>query len=440
MAKQIHFLALPIVVILFSIAQISATNCLAENYPGKWYGWYYPIVDLDEKTHLQSPPAFQNQKVINAWGYKAKPVDEIKDLIPNGFYNIVQHPEIWGPMRINETAYIPKDQWPGEHVKRVREATEKYKGTAYLDEKGHIRNYKAGIPFPGSEDPLEISWNMMKSLNWGQELWVDFTTAIVGKKGHMRFSETSLLNFYFTGRVMGENRPSYMPNPHNYEFLTGYLFRAPYDIRGMVMLSYRYDDPEKDDDSWMYIPALRRVRRMATSQRWDRLPGGNDISYDNATGFYGKPTNYEWKYLGRKELLVGHNPSYEMQMLRNKPGGGVNDKQYQRVNTVVVEYIPKMTAPISRGILYLDPESYVCFYCDNYDKKGRLWIFFNHMWEPHEDGNICPSSYLTADVQRVHSSSNYIWGLWQDEPAMKLKGVTPTFMTMGNLRKYLGGR
>jgi hypothetical protein len=262
----------------------------------------------------------------------------------------------------------------------------------------------------------------------------------VGKKGDMRFSQTSLLNFYYTGRIIGDNIPSFKPNPNNYEILTGYLFREPYDIRGMVNLSYRYDDPDKHDDMWMYIPSLRRVRRMSTAQRWDRLPGGNDISYDNATGFYGKPTNYEWRYLGRKELLVGHNPGYELQMLKDKPGGGVNDKEYQRVNTVVVEYVPKMTAPISRGVLYLDPESYVCFYCENYDKKGRLWIFFNHMWEPHEDGNICPSSYFTADVQRTHTSSAYITGLWQDSPAREIKGVNPDFMIMKNLRHFLGGR
>jgi len=438
--KNKYFLASLAVIFFFFVVLFGALQCSAEEYPGKWYGWYYPHVNLAEQTELASPPAFQDQKVINAWGYKANSVDEIKDLIPEGFYMIVKNPEIWGPIRINETAYVPKDKWPGDHVRLIQEATKKYKGTARLDEKGHIRDYKAGIPFPGSENPLEIAWNNMKSLNWGQELWVDFVTAIVGKSGDMRFSETSLLNFYFTGRVIGDNIPLYKPNPNNYDILTAYLFRAPYDIRGMVNLNYRYDDPDKDDDSWMYITALRRVRRMSTSQRWDRLPGGNDISYDNATGFYGKPTNYEWKYLGRKELLVGHNPSYELQMLKDMPGGGVNDKQYQRVNTVMVEYIPKIISPISRGVLYLDPVSYVCFYCDNYDKKGRLWIFFNHMWEPHMDGNVCPSSYLTADVQRVHTSSNYIYGLWQDKPAEKLKGVTPSFMTMQALRKFTGGR
>jgi hypothetical protein len=429
-----------VVLTLFIFVHITAPCCSARDYPDKWYGWHCPLMDLKDVPPLNSPPAFQNQTVINAWGYKARPVEEIKDLIPEGFYEIVTHPELWGDIRINETQYIPREQWPGEHSKLVIEATKKYKGTATLDEKGHIRNYMSGTPFPGSEKPIEIAWNMIKSLNWGQELQVDMITAIVGAKGDMRFSRMNFLNFCYNGRVFGDNKPAFKPNPNNYDVLTAYLFRDPSDLRGMVNLSYRYDDPDKEDDSWMYITALRRVRRLSTAQRWDRLPGGNDISYDNATGFYGKPTNYEWLYLGRKELLVGHNPSYELQMLKDKPGGGVNNKEYQRVNTVVVAYVPKITSTVSRGVLYLDPESYVCYYCENYDKRGRLWIFFNHMWEPHKDGNVCPSSYLTADVQRVHSSSNYTYGLWQDTPAMTLKGVTPESMTMERLRGVAGGR
>ncbi|SPD73407.1 conserved hypothetical protein [uncultured Desulfobacterium sp.] len=433
----------PILITMFFLQLFVLINCIdtnADDYPDKWYGWHCPLVDLNKEQNYYSPFAFVNQNIINAWGYKAKPVEEIKDLLPEGFYNIIKDPESWGPIRVNETEYIPKEQWPGERIKLRQEATNKYAGTARLDGKGHIRDYKSGIPFPGSENPIEICWNMLKAMNWGQEMWTDFVTAIVGKKGDMRFSKTSLLNFCYKGRIFGDNIPSYNPNPNNYDFLTAYLFREPSDIRGMVNLNYRYDDPDKDDDSWMYITALRRVRRMSTAQRWDKLPGGNDISYDNATGFYGKPTNYAWRYLGRKLLLVGHNTSPELQMLKSKPAGGVNDKEYQRVNTVVIEYTPKITATISKGVLYLDPESYACYYCDNYDKKGRLWIVFNQMWAPHKDGNINPQNYLTADVQRTHTSSNYTYTLWQDTPAVTEKGVTPECMIMESLRNLGGGR
>lgn len=440
MKKQISSLYVPIIVSVFLFFIFNNFHCFAEDYPGKWYGWHCPLVNPADETDFDSPAAFQEQKVVEQWGYQGKPIEKIKDLLPKSFYDIVNNEEAWGPIRINETAYIPKDQWPGVRQKAVIEATKKYKGRAFMDEKGHIQNYMAGIPFPGTEDPVKIAWNFVKAFNWGQTLWADYATAIVDRKGHMRFSVASILNFTFNGRLFGAQKPLYEPNPNNYELLTCYGFKAPYDLLGTVILNYRYDDPDKEDDAWIYIPPLRRIRRMSTAQRWDKLPGGNDIAYDNATGFYGKPTNYQWKYLGRKKILCGHNSSYELQMLKDKPGGGVNDKQYQRVNTVVLEYVPKISATISKGIMYLDPETYHCYYCENYDKRGRLWIVFNHVWNVHENGHKSPSSYLVADVQRTHSSSNYTYNLWQDLNAETIKDLKPEFLKMINLRKIFGGR
>ncbi len=39
------------------------------------------------------------------------------------------------------------------------------------------------------------------------------------------------------------------------------------------MTSYRYLDPDKQDDSWLYLPSLRRVRRLSAAQRSDALFG-----------------------------------------------------------------------------------------------------------------------------------------------------------------------
>ncbi len=64
---------------------------------------------------------------------------------------MINGPEVWGPIRINETAYIPKNKWPGDHIKLRNEATEKHRGEPYLDEKNHVRNYRAGFPFSGSD-------------------------------------------------------------------------------------------------------------------------------------------------------------------------------------------------------------------------------------------------------------------------------------------------
>ena len=36
------------------------------------------------------------------------------------------------------------------------------------------------------------------------------------------------------------------------------FFLEPADVKDTAFLTYDYDDPEKDDDQWMYLPALRK--------------------------------------------------------------------------------------------------------------------------------------------------------------------------------------
>ena len=106
------------------------------NYEGKWYGIFCTDVDPKDMVGVAYGEAFPNQEIINSWGHKAKPIEEIKDLLPEQYYNMCRHPELWGPIRINETEFIPLEKWPGEHQRLRREATQRNKGKAYLDEKG----------------------------------------------------------------------------------------------------------------------------------------------------------------------------------------------------------------------------------------------------------------------------------------------------------------
>ncbi len=408
----------------------------AGTYPDKWYGWYCPDVKKKDMRGLFKGDAFPNQTVINAWGYKANDVDEIKDLLPEGFYNMIKHPELWGPIRINETKYIPKNCWPGEHIRLRNEATERYGGEPYLDDKGHIQNYKAGIPFPDSNKNVELAWNFVKARNYGQKQWSQFITAIIAKNGHTRYGSVENSHFWFNGLLYGDNKPLYTPNVNNYDFFHTVGYKAPYDLRGVVSVTYRYDDPDRQDDMWIYLPTLRKVRRLSTTQRWDKLPGGLDNTYDSTTGFQGKPTNYEWKYLGRKVLLCGHNSKHQFQQLKRKPGG-IPDQQYQRVNTIILQYTPKIYSPISKGVMYLDPESYCSYYSEFYDKSGRLSLFDANIWSVDNDSVIHPGSMLITDAQRIHSSNTYIYN---NRNNLDAKHINPEFFTLKNLKLYFGGR
>jgi hypothetical protein len=454
MRKSIHLFNMPLIFaasilllvfgVPFSWAQSGSTSGweippeIPGEYPGKWYGVYCPDVDRDKLEGMHDGCAFPNQEIISSWGYKAKPIEEIKDLIPEDFYGIASNPQTWGDIRINETEYIPFEKYPGTHIKMRTAATEANKGKASINEKGGLEGYINGIPFPGTEDGPEAAWNFVKARNYGEDAYIQFYSGIVDKKGHTRYSVAETSYMWWGGRLH-TNVPEIKPNPNGYDMYNSMGWFSPYDLRGMVMLTHRYNDPEKADDMWLYITSLRRVRRMSTSQRWDKLPGGQDITYDGATGFQGKVVNYDWKYLGQKMLLAGRHANLRMMEIKGKPGGTMADQLFQRVNTKMIEYTPRIVSSVSRAVMWLDPDTWICYYVSMYDKRGRPYLFYAHGWGTDEDGCVSPQGFLVADVQRIHSSNNGVFQLYYHEDAQS-KGISPKFYEMNRLKKRYGGR
>ncbi len=58
-------------------------------------------------------------------------------------------------------------------------------------------------------------------------------------------------------------------------------FHKPADVRGMTFMVWKY--PGKDDDRWLFIPAVSMVRRIAASDRRSSFVG-SDFSYEDVSG------------------------------------------------------------------------------------------------------------------------------------------------------------
>jgi outer membrane lipoprotein-sorting protein len=61
---------------------------------------------------------------------------------------------------------------------------------------------------------------------------------------------------------------------------TAIFFESPKNVKGTAFLTFDYPDPGRDDDQWLYLPALRKVRRISASNRGDSF-FGTDFSYDD---------------------------------------------------------------------------------------------------------------------------------------------------------------
>lgn len=82
------------------------------------------------------------------------------------------------------------------------------------------------------------------------------------------------------------------------------FFTEPPNIRDTALLTFDYDDPSRDDDQWLYLPALKKVRRISAADRGDYFMG-TDFTFEDM-----KQTpeleDYHWKLLG-SEQVDGHD-------------------------------------------------------------------------------------------------------------------------------------
>lgn len=59
------------------------------------------------------------------------------------------------------------------------------------------------------------------------------------------------------------------------------FFQYPGDVRGTGFLTWDYDDPGKDDDKWLYLPAMKKTRRISGSSAKQDYFMGSDFTYDD---------------------------------------------------------------------------------------------------------------------------------------------------------------
>ncbi|RFC33423.1 MAG: hypothetical protein DID92_2727744886 [Candidatus Nitrotoga sp. SPKER] len=85
-------------------------------------------------------------------------------------------------------------------------------------------------------------------------------------------------------------------------------FLSPPDVKGTVSLLIEH--AEKDDDIWIYLPALKKVRRLVSNNKKDSFVG-TDFSYADVIGY----KVGEWNYKLLKEELVEGQPCYVIEAL-----------------------------------------------------------------------------------------------------------------------------
>ncbi len=303
-------------------------------------------------------------------------VEKIEDMVSPGVRWCIEH---GFPLTIGETRRV---EWP----RAYREATERYASQVRLSADGRsLENYVAGQPFPmlDPQDP-NFAIEVMFNYDYGYVNGIDDTdlrnfdadTGSITNHGPLAVERHFLLDhfrrLFWTGRLYVDPRPE-KPNPNGYRAQQGlYPTLEPFDLKGVGALGNRYISPDKQDDSWLYLPALRRVRRLSTAQRSDAL-FGQDTDVDSYFGYAGQVDWMQWKFLGERTMLgVVHGRHYPVQW--DPKVDWAFDEVWEKRRVYVLLGVSKLPQyAYGQRVLYIDKETGAILYSDIFDRSGELW-------------------------------------------------------------------
>lgn len=125
-----------------------------------------------------------------------------------------------------------------------------------------------------------------------------------------------------------------------------FRFTAPADIKGTGILTYDYE--KKDDDMWLFLPALRKTRRIMGSKKSGSFMGS------------------EFSYADMNTPVLSN---YNLKILKEEKEGGVD--------CWVIEVLPKNKdvadeEGYSKKIFWIGKPDYMVRKTDFYDLDGKL--------------------------------------------------------------------
>ncbi len=336
-----------------------------------------------------------------------------------------------------------------EMIRAYREATEKHLGQAKLRPDGlQVLNWTAGQPFPNLDpnDP-QIAQKIMWNYGYGFAVTDDVSsknfdadTGSIGKGRGMtverHYMIDNLRRLNYTGRLFVDPKPNY-PNPDDLRYKESlHPLSEPFDLKGVGGTFYRYNDPNRQDDSWLYLPQLRRVRRLSTAQRSDAL-FGQDSDVDSYYGYTGHIAWMDWKFLGERTVLaVMHGQHVPVKW--QEPEDWAFEDTWEPRQVYVVEGTSKLPQyAYGKRVIFIDKEGWVVTHSDIYDRAGQLWkVWINdYSFKKEAIPGATVSRYpdemafvhaiVMIDTQLVHATKAAL-------PSTHSQGEECIYINMGN--------
>jgi uncharacterized protein DUF1329 len=331
-----------------------------------WTGGYTTPIPGDKPGGRRGDP-FKDEKPL--FSITAQNMDQYADKLSDGTKALLKkYPEFRVDVyKTHRTAVAP--QWV-------------YDNTFQNATKGRLegdlpKDVYGGAPFPIPKAGIEVMWNHLlrwRGTDFGlsatQYQWTSDGRVVLASDGD---SERQYPYYFQGGSIADVQKRSNM-------FFRIRLINSGPPIRaGEAIVGGNAID--FNDQAWVYLTGQRRVRKLPNPCCDTPTPStAGNMTFDEIDVFSGRLDRFDWKLVGKQEMIVPYNVN---RLLQPKTDAEVLGKafikpEYMRWELHRVWVVDanlragqRHTAP--RGRYYCDEDGWQCVLGDRWDAKGQLW-------------------------------------------------------------------
>ena len=158
------------------------------------------------------------------------------------------------------------------------------------------------------------------------------------------------------------------------------IFDTPRDVKGTAFLNFTHRTG--DDDQWMYLPALKRVKRISSRNKSGSFMG-SEFAYEDISSQEIEKYTYKW----------------------------IRDEVYDGRPCYVVEFYPvdRKDSGYTRLVNWIDKDEYRTWKVEYYDRKDSLLKtlkisgyekYLGRYWRAHEMNMVNHQNWKSTTVTR----------------------------------------
>ncbi len=165
----------------------------------------------------------------------------------------------------------------------------------------------------------------------------------------------------------------------------------PQNVKGLSVLTWTYIDPRKDQEVWLWLPSLRKIRRISQSEGDDSFIGA-DSTYDEVMTRKWEDETYTM--IG-EERFTGYHSWY------------TDKTYYEGLPCYVIEATTKKKGwYYTKRRVFFEKDSALNVYEDYYDETGERFKTIFRLWSEQPETKY--RTYLLPEFTNLrerHSSS-----------------------------------